>query len=776
MTPFIVSLLVKVTLLLALGLIASASLRRFGPSFRHQVLLVTLGSCLMLPVFIALTPRWDVGVLPSVASPDVASNAFGSPAVGSDTRLSAQTAQPGVFAAKQSNPAVVWIERASLPLVWALGFLAVLIWLAAGRIRLGRIASGSWSLTGAEWERALEEESREAGVMRPVRLLSSSVVSTPLTWGSRSPIILLPEDALDWPDAHRRIVLRHELAHVARGDALSQLFAGFVCALYWFHPLVWVAERRLRAECERACDDRVVSLGTPAPEYAAHLLEVARSARSFGAPGFLSVAMARPSQLEGRLLAVLNESGRRGSPSRGTRMIGLLVSLLILLSVSGFRAVPRLAPAVHRASTAKEATVVESKPVSGNVPTTKGNPREPVANVRALTLDSTFQRSAPARDGGTLTLDLSTGGQVNIIGWDKQQVLVQASLGGRDWRNTDVTFTPVDGGARLATKYTGRSNSQSSSHHFDIHVPRSFNVQIRSAGGGVTINGVDGSFTGHTGGGEIEIRKSNGKAEIRTGGGDITVSDSRLTGSVTTGGGKIMIERVAGDFAGYSGSGPVTYMYSDGGSKGKNEATSIRIGSGRSISVSKGTTTTTYVDDGVGKGAGFGAGGIRMSSNGGDISLPEAPDGARVTTGGGAIRIGPSAGEVYASTGGGSIDIGPASGSVEAHTGAGNVTITLTGAGSHSVDVTSGKGEVVLVVPRDLSATLELESAYTNNLGHETRIESDWPLTVTSTKDWDSTEGTPRKYVRVRQTIGGGGGGVIQVRTVNGNVILRRGN
>ena len=796
MTPFIVSLLVKVTLLLALGLIASASLRRFGPSFRHQVLLVTFGSCLLLPVFMALTPRWDVGVLPSVAPPDVASNALGSPAVGSDARLSAQTVQPSVFAGNRSNSAVAWIQRASLPLVWALGFLAVLIWLAAGRIRLRRIANGSWSLTGSEWKRALEEESREAEVTKPVRLLSSSVVSTPLTWGSRSPIILLPEDALDWPDAHRRIVLRHELAHVARGDAPSQLLAGFVCALYWFHPLVWIAERRLRAECERACDDRVVALGTPAPEYAAHLLEVARSARSFGAPGFLSVAMARPSQLEGRLLAVLNESGRRAALSRRARIVGLLVALLIVGSVSAFRAVPRLAPPAQKERTAKEATVVETKPVSGSIPIASDNPRATVARVRAATRDSTFQRSAPARDGGTLTLDLRTGGQVNITGWDKQQVLVQASLGGRDWRNTDVAFTPVEGGARLATEYTGRSNSQSFSHHFDIHVPRSFNVKISSAGGGVTIDGVDGYFTGQTGGGEIEIRESNGKAEIRTGGGDIRVSDSRLTGSASTGGGKIMIERVSGNFSGYSGSGPVTYINSDGGIKSKNgtkgtgsssSATNepvyvvdgvsigIGVGSGRSVSVKKGTTTTTYVDDGVRQGGGFGASGIRMSSAGGDISLPEAPDGARVTTGGGAVRIGPSAGEVYASTGGGAIDIGPASGSVEAHTGAGNVTITLTGPGSHSVDVTSGKGQVVLVVPRDLSATLDLETAYTNNLGHETRIESDWPLTVTSTKDWDSSEGTPRRYVRVRQTIGGGGG-VIQVRTVNGNVVLRRGN
>ena len=162
-----------------------------------------------------------------------------------------------------------------------------------------------------------------------------------------------------------------------------------------------------------------------------------------------------------------------------------------------------------------------------------------------------------------------------------------------------------------------------------------------------------------------------------------------------------------------------------------------------------------------------------MSSAGGAISLPAAPDGARVTTGGGGIRIGPSAGEVYASTGGGPIDIGPATGSVEAHTGAGDVTIEIKGAGAHSVDVTSGKGQVVLVLPRDLDATLELETAYTDNLGHNTRIVSDWPLQTTETDNWDRSEGTPRRYVRARQTIGRGGS-TIRVRTVNGNVVLHR--
>ena len=162
-----------------------------------------------------------------------------------------------------------------------------------------------------------------------------------------------------------------------------------------------------------------------------------------------------------------------------------------------------------------------------------------------------------------------------------------------------------------------------------------------------------------------------------------------------------------------------------------------------------------------------------MNSAGGGISLRAAPDGARVTTGGGPIRIGPSGGEVYAQTGGGSIDIGPAAGSVEAHTGAGDVRIELQGAGAHSVDVTSGKGEVVVVVPRDLNAILDLETAYTDNLGHKTHIVSDLPLHTTETADWDSSEGTPRRYVRAKQTVGRGGG-VIRVRTVNGDVVLKR--
>jgi hypothetical protein len=87
--------------------------------------------------------------------------------------------------------------------------------------------------------------------------------------------------------------------------------------------------------------------------------------------------------------------------------------------------------------------------------------------------------------------------------------------------------------------------------------------------------------------------------------------------------------------------------------------------------------------------------------------------------------------------------------------------------------VASGNGRIELFLPPDINAELVLETAYTNNLGHKTETQSDWPVGITETPDWDARVGTPRKYVRSR-TILGTGGGVIRVRTVNGNVIVKR--
>jgi DUF4097 and DUF4098 domain-containing protein YvlB len=336
-----------------------------------------------------------------------------------------------------------------------------------------------------------------------------------------------------------------------------------------------------------------------------------------------------------------------------------------------------------------------------------------------------------------------------------------------------VNLERTSSGARLSTRFSMQSRSQSSSHHFNIRVPKRFNVRVSSAGGGISISGIDGEFSGNTGGGPIRISDASGRATLSTGGGFVRVTDSNLSGSVSTGGGGVMLQRVRGGLRGSSGSGPVVYASADGAdivsgkgsSRISDERGGVTVGAGGNVTINE--RTGEIRDDNSGR--------IIYRKAGGRVNIGEAMSGADVRTGGGSISIGRSAGDVRAVTGGGDITIGPLDGSASASTGAGDVTITLRGAGDHSVDVGSGSGRVTLVLPSSFSGRVELETAYTERHGR-TRIESDWPLSVTETDFWDDSHGTPRKFVRARQAIGRGGAGLLRVKTVNGNVVLRRGN
>jgi hypothetical protein len=76
--------------------------------------------------------------------------------------------------------------------------------------------------------------------------------------------------------------------------------------VYWFNPFLWIACRRLRHEAERACDDLVLASGISAPDYATHLLDVARESALRRHPWSPAIAIAHHSMLEGRVRAMLN--------------------------------------------------------------------------------------------------------------------------------------------------------------------------------------------------------------------------------------------------------------------------------------------------------------------------------------------------------------------------------------------------------------------------------------------------------------------------------------
>lgn len=548
-------LLVKATLLLAVASGTTLLLRRRDAAARHLVWTLTLVMLLVMPVAAFTIPDWRIPVLtmPAEAGSDVQPGGFRSTSLVPAPNVAEPTTEAS-GAVAGSNDESVWprvVTRRGLVLIWALGAAAVLAWLVVGRVALRAVQRRSPPLTGTAWEEARRDAAWLLEVRRPVRLYRSRSATMPVTWGVLRPVVLLPEEAETWTADRRRIVLLHELSHVARWDCLTQLLAGVACALYWFHPGVWYAARRMRVEREHACDDLVLSAGTPAPDYATHLLQLAQRYRAVFPAPMVALHMARPKQLEGRLLTVLSGPSGRRPPTRRRVAVAAAATALLTLPLSA------LQPAASRSPQS-----AEDAPLSADVTAAETNEATAAAEADAaidaivrdaddVVRDSVIERDVSARAGETLVLDLRTGGTVEITSWDEDRVRVRARLSGQNWRESAVSVQRSANGVDVVA-WQNDDSRYSTSHTFDIRVPRRFNVQLASQGGGVTIRNVEGRFRGHTNGGELLLSQVKGEAMLSTTGGDIRVSDSVLDGRVTTGAGAVTLINVSGDLRGGS--------------------------------------------------------------------------------------------------------------------------------------------------------------------------------------------------------------------------------
>ncbi|TMQ58509.1 MAG: M56 family metallopeptidase [Candidatus Eisenbacteria bacterium] len=441
------ALSIKATVVLAIGAAAAWLLRRRSAAARHFVWLLTLNAVLgvtalaTLPRGLAVAvPRWPqwaaegcaalpsvvpcsgVGDVPALSSM-VAHEATGVTRGAGGHGATALATGPlptgplptGPLATGPlaTRPAALVSPGSLLVVLWLAGTCLVLGWLALGHAGLARIARRSEAVEDPVWRTLLRRLAHEAGVAQAPRLRSSAAVGAPLVCGLLRPSILLPVEAGSWGPEQRRVVLLHELAHIARRDPLSQSIAWLACATYWFQPAAWLAFARLRAEGERACDDRVLSSGVAAPDYASHLLSLARRARALRLASAVSVAMARRSTLEGRLLALLDDGVRRGALGVRARGAGVAALAVVLVALGLVRPVPpeaAVAPAVSsepgpaavpaanpsQAPAAHRAEAIRAEPAAGLAT----NPfAAPAVNPSAAPAPDPFAAPAAARAG-----------------------------------------------------------------------------------------------------------------------------------------------------------------------------------------------------------------------------------------------------------------------------------------------------------------------------------------------------------------------------------------
>jgi HEAT repeat protein/beta-lactamase regulating signal transducer with metallopeptidase domain len=376
----------KAALVLLGALLVTGLLRRASASTRHQIWAVALVSVLALPALTLALPAWQVPMLPAALAPagvdTVPSPADASPAMqGSSASPSEASPIGGVPAAEEGRPAgaapaaedgrsagvapereqlvdgdprtsgyrseggsayrseggfagtaLAGRDVAGILLAgWALGVAFFLARLGVSAAAAYWLVRGAAPVNDATLLREIRAARRDLGIRSEVRVVCSERVSMPLAWGLLRPAVLLPAESTRWSAPRRRIVLLHEMAHLKRRDCQMLLLGRLVNAFHWFNPLAWTATWRLQAERERACDDLVLSTGTRGADYAEHLLEIARAVKAARTPSWAAVAMARPSELEGRLLAILDPRRRRGRATRAvTGAAALAVGMLVV--------------------------------------------------------------------------------------------------------------------------------------------------------------------------------------------------------------------------------------------------------------------------------------------------------------------------------------------------------------------------------------------------------------------------------------------------------------
>jgi TonB family protein len=223
---------------------------------------------------------------------------------------------------------------------WTLGASLSVLVLVVGFARLTWLAMRATPVRSERWIALADRIGRDCGITRVVRLLESEHPSLLVTWGLRQPKVIIPRAARDWSDERIAIVLRHELAHVRRGDWVVQIVGELLRSIYWFNPLLWIACTQLRLESERACDDEVLGGGVEGQDYAAHLLEVARTLKAESGPYVPAPAVARPSSLERRIRAMLDARLTRTPATRSARVLTAAALLTLTVVIAAAQAGP----------------------------------------------------------------------------------------------------------------------------------------------------------------------------------------------------------------------------------------------------------------------------------------------------------------------------------------------------------------------------------------------------------------------------------------------------
>jgi beta-lactamase regulating signal transducer with metallopeptidase domain len=288
---------------------------------------------------------------------------------------------------------------------WLLGLLAIVGYWLVGYVRFVRALPFGLPLT-EEWEAEWRDSLADCGVRRSVRLCVANAAG-PLTcrvWGGYR--LLVPAGLWhELSSPERRAILRHELAHVRRGDLVTSLVARCLALPHWFNPFAWWAVRNFEECGEWACDDSARGREpADAPAYARVLLRLGQADRQ---PRFGAAIGGR--RLSTRIKRILTGALPEDSTMKKSVLVGS-IGLVMFIAAVEWRFGPRGAGAGEQEL--------------------EGTPSQP--NVGRALLERLARDAAKTYEATTASYDVGTSIMADVYVWSRRWLDAERNLARTD--------------------------------------------------------------------------------------------------------------------------------------------------------------------------------------------------------------------------------------------------------------------------------------------------------------------------------------------------------
>jgi DUF4097 and DUF4098 domain-containing protein YvlB len=195
-----------------------------------------------------------------------------------------------------------------------------------------------------------------------------------------------------------------------------------------------------------------------------------------------------------------------------------------------------------------------------------------------------FEKTFAASSGGTLKVNTEAG-SIKVIGTSANEVSVVCEMDGKekDLDNFEVTAVQTSQGVEVrgTHKKTGWLSqliqSWSMNAVYTIRVPQTYNVNLSTSGGDLTIETLKGTVQGQTSGGDVNISKIEGEVKLETSGGDMKAEQVKGNVNFETSGGSLKLTDITGNVAAQTSGGNVNILGCDGEVKAETSGGNVTI-------------------------------------------------------------------------------------------------------------------------------------------------------------------------------------------------------